>query len=269
MPAPQRAASLIGFGRVGFKSVLVFRSEVFVGVVSLLVRVVLVTTVWHAVYAGRATVADVSQETAVAYAVLGAVFSSVLNPWQFSSLQMRIRQGTIAIDLLRPIGLVPQTLAQQVGTTIASFPRGILAIALGIVIGALAPPAGGVLGGAAFVLSTLLGIAVALLLNLIVSMTAFWTLEIGGAMIVYRMFVSFASGALIPLWFMPGPIRAVLEWLPFQAQTFVPLSIYFGQTSGSAVVVSLLGQAGWVVALVMLTQLVWWRAKHRVVVNGG
>ena len=196
---------------------LVFRSEVVVGAVALLVRVLLVTLVWRAVYGDRTVVAGVTRDYAVAYAVLGAILGNVMNPWQFSNLQTRIRQGRVAIDLLRPIGLIPQTMAQQIGITASALPRAVLAVVLGVLLGALTMPDAGAIGVLAFVLSATAGIAIALLANLIVAMTAFWTTEISGALMVYRAVTQFASGALIPLWFMPDWLRGGLEWLPFQA----------------------------------------------------
>jgi len=264
-----QARALVAIGRQSVRSALAVRSEVLVSRIAVLVRVVLVVLVWRAVYGSTPEVAGVDRSTAVAYAVLGAVFTNVLNPFWRSSLEVRVRQGRIAVDLLRPVGLVPQTLAQQVGTTAAAVPRCVLAVLLALVIGALQAPAGGVLGLLAFAVSTVLGVAVALLCNLVVAMTAFWTLEVGGALMVYRAVAQFASGALIPLWFMPGWLRGTLEWLPFQAQVFTPLSVYFGTVRGWDAVGAVAVQALWVVLLALLAQLVWSRALHRVVVQGG
>jgi ABC-2 type transport system permease protein len=255
----EQVVALVAIGRQAVRSALAVRSEVLVSAVAVLVRVVLVVLVWRAVYAGVDEVAGVDGGTAVAYAVLGAVFTNVLNPFWRSSLEMRVR----------PVGLVPQTLAQQVGTTAAAVPRCVLAVLLALAIGALQAPAGGVLGLLAFVVSTALGVTVALLCNLLVAMTAFWTLEVGGALMVYRAVAQFASGALIPLWFMPGWLRGALEHLPFQAQVFTPLSVYFGALRGWDAAAAVAVQALWVVLLALLAQLVWSRALHRVVVQGG
>jgi len=74
---------------------------------------------------------------------------------------------------------------------------------------------------------------------------------------------------LIPLWFMPGWLRASVEWLPFQAQVYTPVSIYLGQTRGGEAAALVAVQLAWVVVLVVLLELVWRRARYRVVVQGG
>lgn len=264
-----QAAALVAVGRQAQHSALAVRSEVLVSAAALLVRVVLVVLVWRAVYGSTEQVAGIGRETAVAYAVMGAVFTNVLNPFWRSTLEMRIRQGRIAVDLLRPVGLVPQTLAQQVGVTAAAVPRCVLAVLLAVALGAVQPPAGGTAGLLVFLVSTVLGVVNALLCNLLLAMTAFWTLEAGGALLVYRAVVQFASGALVPLWFMPGWLRGGLEWLPFQAQVFTPLSVYTGALRGADAAGAVGVQGVWVVVLALLAQLVWSRALHRVVVQGG
>jgi ABC-2 type transport system permease protein len=114
-----------------------------------------------------------------------------------------------------------------------------------------------------------LGIGNILTINLLVSMIAFWTLEIGGPMILYRFASAFLSGALIPLWFMPGWLQPIISGLPFQAQIYAPLSIWFGTRRGADLLGTLAVQLGWVLALVLLLHLVWRRAIHKVVVLGG
>ena len=119
------------------------------------------------------------------------------------------------------------------------------------------------------VVATVGGVLVAMLCNLIVSMVTFWTLEVGGPLIVYRFGSAFLSGSLIPLWFMPGWLRASIEWLPFQAQVYTPVSIYLGQIHGREAVALVGVQVVWVVALALLLKAIWRRAYHKVVVQGG
>jgi ABC-type uncharacterized transport system permease subunit len=95
-------------------------------------------------------------------------------------------------------------------------------------MGGLTPPATttALLG---FLLTAALGWFIATLLNLAVSMVAFWTTDTRGAFYVYRAIASFASGALVPLWFIPAWLRPILDALPFGLQVFAPLQLWHGQ----------------------------------------
>lgn len=254
--------------RVGRRSVLVYRFDLVVGLLTMIIQVVLTTVVWRVVYGGRGQVAGISQQTAVAYAVLAACFQTIVTPWQFSSIPMRIRLGQIGVDLTRPHGLIAQTLAQGVGTIMARTPIGLVGLLVGLALGALRPPHS--IGLAlVWVGSMVLGIANVQLANVAMSMLAFWTTDVGGPFMVYRFASTFAAGALIPMWFMPVWLQQLLGFLPFQAQMFIPLTIWFGTISGGRIAADLAIQVGWVLVLAVIARLIWARAIHKVVVQGG
>jgi len=254
--------------KVGRRSVLVYRFDLIVGFLTMIVQVVLTTVVWRVVYGGHGQVAGVTQQTAVAYAVLAACFQTIVTPWQFSSIPMRVRLGQIGVDLTRPQGLIAQTLAQSVGTITARTPIGLVGLMVGLALGALRPPHS--IGLAVvWAVSMVLGIANVQLANVAMSMLAFWTTDVSGPFIVYRFVSTFAAGALIPMWFMPVWLQHLLGFLPFQAQMFTPLTIWFGTISGSRILTDLAIQLGWVLVLALIGRLIWARAIHRVVVQGG
>ncbi|HWD81243.1 MAG TPA: ABC-2 family transporter protein [Kribbella sp.] len=263
-----RALGLRGLYRAGYRSVLAYRADLLFGVAGMVIQVVLTVVVWRVLYDGHDEVAGVGSTTAVAYAVLAAAVQAILMPWQFSSLPLRVMRGQIGVDMMRPRSLISQNLAQAVGAMVGRLPIGLAGLIAGFALGGVRAPHS-LLDLVAWVVSTVLGIGNVLTINLLVSMSAFWTLEIGGFMILYRFGSAFLSGALIPLWFMPGWLQPIIGWLPFQAQIYAPLSIWFGTRHGAGLLGTLALQLGWVLVLFVLLQLVWRRAVHKVVVLGG
>lgn len=265
---PPITQGLRGMTRAGARSVLVFRFDTFVAAIGMIIQVVLTVIVWRTVYEGHGHVAGIDQSTAVAYAVLAACFQTIVMPWAFSSIPLRIRLGQIGVDLTRPQSLIAQALAQNAGTMLARLPIGLAGLATGLLLGGLQPPHS-VGGGLIWVLSMALGVANVMLANLAMSMVAFWTIDNGGPMILYRFGTAFCSGALIPLWFMPGWLQQILGWLPFQAQMYAPLTIWFGTLTSTQTVITLALQVFWIAVLAVLLKIIWSRAVHRVVVQGG
>jgi ABC-2 type transport system permease protein len=261
------ARGLLGIARMGWRTPWVYRFDALVGLASIAVRVALFILVWRALYVGHDTVSGVNEETAVGYAVLALTVATALMPWPGAGIARRVRRGLIGVDLLRPPGLVAQTMAGQVGTGAAMLPRAAVGLAVGLAMGGLVPPAG-FGAGVGFVVSLLLALVLGHLLTFVVSMTSFWTLEVGGLMMIYGMVSTFLAGGLVPLWLMPDWLRTLAEWLPFQASTFTPLAIYMGRPPGG--LVAALGvQVLWIAVLAGVSALVWRRAKYRVVVQGG
>jgi ABC-type uncharacterized transport system permease subunit len=110
---------------------------------------------------------------------------------------------------------------------------------------------------------------VAVQMNLLIGLVSFWTLEMTGFRMMYRLIGNFATGALIPLWFMPDLLRSIIQLLPFQAIAFVPVSIYVGQPATGAIWSALAVQAFWAVVMVLVIRLVWARAFRHTVIQGG
>jgi ABC-type uncharacterized transport system permease subunit len=123
--------------------------------------------------------------------------------------------------------------------------------------------------GLGYGVALLLAWIVAMLLNLLIGLVSFWTVEMNGFRMIYNLIGNFSTGALIPLWFMPGPLRTVIELLPFQAIAFVPVSIYVGEPATGTLWSALLLQAAWVGILILVIRWVWSRAIHHTVIQGG
>jgi ABC-2 type transport system permease protein len=236
--------------------------------VSVALQTVLLVTVWRAVYTNRTAVAGISESEAVSYAVIATLLWHVALPWQLSSLPERVREGTIATDLIRPVGVVGQSLLQSVGGIVGAIPGVVVGLAIALAVGGLRPPASAT-AFVGFLLTATFGWFLAALLNLAVSMVAFWTTDTRGPFYVYRAIASFASGALVPLWFIPASLRRVLDALPFGLQVFAPLQLWQGQEPLGGLAGVLTAQLGWLAAATAILALVTWRALRKVVINGG
>ena len=268
LPIPQVLAAVLASARQAARAQFSFRASTWAAILGTILQVVLVYAVWHAVYGARTVVSGVDQQVAITYAVLGVLTSAVFQPFVFDTIYGRLRSGAIIFDVMRPVSAVPTALAQQVGAAAGQIPAVSAGLVTGIVIGAITLP-GSPVTAVAFLVSLLLGFAVSIVLNFLTGLVGFWTLEVGGAFLIIRMFSQFASGALIPLWFMPAWLATPLAFLPFSAQVFIPLSIYSDTDPGWHTVGDLGVQLLWVVVLVALTWTVWRRAIRRLVVFGG
>jgi ABC-2 type transport system permease protein len=191
-----------------------------------------------------------------------------MSPFIASVVRRRVRDGSVAHDLARPVGFPGQMLAQQLGTTIGLTPLVVITFPLAALLGSLRLPAS--LGAAfAYAISLVLAYVITILLGLLIGLVAFWTLELGGFIGIYSFVSQFFSGALVPLRFFPPGLKAVAEVLPFQTQAALPISIYLGQEQGITLLHDLALQCFWALALVGATWLVWRCAERRMIIQGG
>ena len=104
---------------------------------------------------------------------------------------------------------------------------------------------------------------------MLIYISCFYTLSVVGIRIMAAALVDFMAGAVVPLPFFPPAFRAVAELLPFAAMQNLPLRIYSGQLTGTAMWQGMGLQVFWLGALVLLGRLWMRRALQRVVVQGG
>jgi ABC-type uncharacterized transport system permease subunit len=255
-------------GLLGAQETLVYRANYLLNIAGVAVQVYLMTALWTAVYAGRTVVDDVPLPMMVAYVTMVSVQTWLTTTSSHSLLPERVRQGSVAVDLCRPVGMMQQLVATRVGRVLVLLPFGVAALPVAVLAGGIQAPASGA-AALTYAASLLLAIALAVLLGDIVGMVSFWTVDVRGVTFVYDNVNRFLAGALVPLWFMPDWLRISCEFLPFQAMSYTPVAVYLGWFTGAEVLRALGVQSVWVLAAYLLGRLVWRRGLDRVVVQGG
>ncbi|MFJ6246454.1 MULTISPECIES: ABC transporter permease [unclassified Streptomyces] len=248
---------------------LAYRQNAFFMLAVVIVQIFVLRKVWTALYGG----ADVVKGVALADVLVYLTIANLQN-WAMqdsavgSHLYSLVREGRIAFDILRPAGFVQQMLAHLVGGTLSMVLFATAALPLVALVGTLGPPASLTAFGY-WLPSLLVAFGISMLLNLIVGLGAFWTTEFGAFGMLYTLVSQFLAGVLVPLYFFPDWLRTVAEVLPFQAMTFTPVAIYGGQLSGGEAIRAIGVQLFWAALLAGAVRLIWSRALHRVVVQGG
>lgn len=224
--------------------------------------------VWTAVYGNRDVMNGITLSAMILYVTIAMLQQYLIEPVAMFELDARIQRGTVAGDLIRPVGLIPQLLAYDIGFLIGRLPLIAMVLPIAAIVGSvqLPPTPAATIG---FLVSLILAYVLNLLVWLPVGMLGFWTLNTGGIRFLLLSVLSFVSGQMVPLWFIPGILRTALEWMPFQGMAFAPLSIYVGQTTGSDILRSIAVQLIWIVILAIGVTRLWRRARNVVTIQGG
>ena len=245
-----------------------YRVNLAFEVFSILLQIYLLKVIWTAVYAGRGVADGVELRELIAFMTLAQLQIWLMFPLIAAYIQERVHDGKIALDLARPVPFLGQLLAHQLGATSSYLPFVLLAAPFAFVLGGFVPPASWS-AGLLYLLSLGLCYLVAALIGMLLGLVSFWTIQTWGVIDIYHYTNQFFTGALVPLWFFPAWLRQVAELLPFQAQAFIPLSIYLGQVPARDIPAALGLQVAWVAVLCALVWVVWQRAMRRVVIQGG
>lgn len=266
---PSPIAGYLKLAQLQFAVTYAYRLQVVGFLASSLLQIFLLKVVWTAVYDGRSSVDGLALPELITFLTVAQLQLLAMQPMMVWYLERRIHEGKIALDLVRPVPFLGQLLAQQLGATVGYLPFLLVAIPFAFVLGNLDLPVSP-MAAAIYLVSFVLGYAVAMLIGLLMGLVAFWTVQTLGVAVIYRFAAQFFGGALIPLFLMPDALRVVAELLPFQAQAHIPLSIYTGRIAEVEAIAWALGlQLFWVGALAVLAWLTWQRARRIVTVYGG
>ncbi|MGW3346053.1 ABC transporter permease [Nonomuraea rubra] len=249
--------------RIGFRLALAYRGNIVMTCVALVAQVFLLRMIWTAVYGSRPAAAGLTLDALLACLTLANLQGFATHMLVTRIVHQRVRAGTVFFDLARPAGYLRQMAAFQAGNTLGGLLLLTPVVPVVLLAGSITAP----VNPAGYVITLVLGYVIAVQLALLISLIAFWTLEIAAVSLLYRLVSQFFAGTMVPLAFFPGFLGSLAEVLPFKYLGYVPAAIYVGHISdiSGAVVV----EAAWIAGLWALLTLVWSRAHRRVVIQGG
>lgn len=264
-----RLRPYIEFAKRAFSREGTYRTQVFTHIGSVLLRVFLLSMVWTALYRNNGEQAGITLPAMITYATLALLLDLIYGVNGAYVIREKIREGSIAIDLMRPISVPFYVLADTVGQTLFASMQIIPALGLSLFIVHLDAPAtfGAALG---FLVAVLLGFVVNFFLDLIMATITFWTMEIFGVQLMVQFISSLLSGSLVPLYFFPpGIIQQLAFASPFAAIYNAPLSIYIGKVTGMQIVTTLGTQVVWAFVFGVVALGLWRLGERQVVIQGG
>ncbi|NUS74025.1 MAG: hypothetical protein HOQ05_11530 [Corynebacteriales bacterium] len=261
-----QATALAALVHAGFARHATYRQATIAATFTNSVFGLLRTYVLLAVLGANAYVAGYSGPQLVLYVWLGQGLLGVVMLWGWNELSERINSGDVVIDLLRPIDLLWNFLAIDVGRALhAAMTRLIVPLLVGALVFTMYIPRRPIT-----YLYLLCGIGLAVVISFalryLVNLIAFWVLDARGFMILLLVLNNIATGLIMPIHFFPHWAQVLVNSTPFPAMFQTPLDI---ATERPGAPMLILAQIGWVIALLGLCKFVQDRSVHRLVVQGG
>ena len=204
------------------------------------------------------------------YVWVGQGLLGTVQIWAAPEYAERIRTGEVVADLLRPVDVVWQQLATDLGRAgVAVLTRFGIPLAVGAVFFDLYAPHR-FATYPLFALSVLLATVVSFGCRFLVNAAAYWLLDARGPQMAWLVVTTALCGLTFPLRFLPTAVVAGLfVATPFPSLMQIPLDVVT-ERAGTAETFGLLGiQAGWMVLVLGLCRLVQRRGERRLVVQGG
>lgn len=258
----------LAYLRNAFLQSIAYRTALYLSLMNVILLLVIQYYLWTAVFDVSVAPGGFTLSEMLTYVLLARALGAFFNITVDTEMGNRIRRGTIAADLARPVDLQAMWFFQSLGGSLVNLclvtiPVYIVLLALGLI-----RPPGGLVTTVCFLLSVSLAYILLYALSYCFGLLSFWTKTGWGLSDIKDALLLIFSGSFIPLELYPSWLRTIAEVLPFQSIMYTPVRIYM---SGPSISIAywLLVQAAWALALLALSRLIWHRAAARLVVYGG
>ncbi len=253
--------------KVGFFEAVAYRAELLIWVLSTTMPLIMLA-LWSAVAQG-APVGRFGQAEFVAYFLSTFIVRQLTGAWVSWEMNYEVRQGTLAMKLLRPI----HPLWTYAAENLATLPMRLVVALPMAVIGLLTVGAGqlprDLLLWMIWCVAMLGAWLITFLANLCIGCLALYMESSIKLMDVWLAVFFVFSGYLIPVELFPHAIKVAADWMPFQYQIGFPVQVMTSALNRTAALEMLLRQWGFVVLLLGLATLLWRGGLKRFAAYGG
>lgn len=261
------------FFRMRFQTVMQYRGASAIQMITNMMWGLMECLAYSALQQSNAVTFPMEFHELVSYIWLRQAFFGMFTTWQTDNdIFDIIINGDISYELCRPVSIYRMWFARTAGGRVAqavmrSVPIYLIAMFMpgGYRLSLPKSP----LHLLMFMVAMVLGLGVTVAFCMLVYISCFFTISPAGVRLVFMGSVEFLSGSVIPLPFVPYPVRGILEFLPFASMQNVPFRIYSGNLDGSQMVQALILQVFWLAALIAVGQWMQKRAEGRIVLQGG
>lgn len=251
---------------------LTYRINVLFSVISKFFILLVQVYIWRTLISDTDKLASGTQiinlRDMITYVIISAGISIFMEQSVISKMDLKIKSGEIAMDLIKPFSYKGFQFSEMFATSLCRvfiefIPLLVISMAL---FGFYFPDIKYFLF---FTLALINGIIINFLIAYIVGLVGFWYISIGHLNNLLFTLIRLFSGAIVPLWFFPKILYTISLILPFRFMYFVPISIYLEKLSLIETIYIISQQYLWIFFLLILEKILWKKGINKLVVQGG
>lgn len=238
---------------------------------------------WVAVYSSGSNFNYIELNKTLTYVVVITMINQIISKNTEMELGNKVTSGSIAVDLIRPIGFFNYMFFNRIGSIAFNFVFSIIPLLVTAIFIFKVSIITDMLKILAFLMSVALSFFIVYIFEFLIGLTSFWTTQIFGVSLLKSSLVNILAGLTVPLSFYPDILQKVLLNLPFQAMYYIPVSIYLDLPYKSSLLQDFLLRLGlynktlnliieqsfWVAVFAAIAGLCWNIAKRKLVIQGG
>ena len=262
-------SAYVEFLKKSFRQRYIYRANTYINILSALFKLFVQISIWYALLSKNGSIKGISFQDMVSYVIINMLVLSLIHSNMGSRLAQKVQEGSIAIDLIRPVTLKYCLLAEELGencfrTIFITLPVCIVSV---IFLKFQLPdhPIDTLL----FIISIINGIILIYYINYTLGLLSIW---FGTSFYIdwfLAAFFELFAGTAVPLWFYPDFLYKISNILPFRLVSFEPIAMFLGKTSFISSLEIIILQIIWIIILILLEKFIWTKAQDKIIINGG
>jgi ABC-2 type transport system permease protein len=257
------------FARMGFVDTLAYRLRYYTGIVTYFIYVSVYYFIWKAIFAHSSHIEGFDFSQILTYIAIGWIIRSLYFNNIDQDLATQVTEGTLVMNLIKPINLESAMIAQALGQAI--FRLLLLTVPTALVLMLVYPirrPAS-LPHFVAFLVSVIFSCFIVAGINFAVGTLAIRLKSILGLLRAKYFLLELFSGLLLPISFFPPVFQKLLAVMPFQYISYIPVLLYLGKINGRGMAKALGVQFLWVLAMLALGEWMWRWSSGKITIQGG
>ncbi|MCC7431379.1 ABC-2 family transporter protein [bacterium] len=257
------------FCKIGFLEYLTYRMMNVMHFFSYPIIIFANHFLYQAIYEQKSNIGGFSLSEITTYITISWVLRSSYRTFTAVNIGVKVRDGGIAMDLIKPVSFIFYNLSLSVGKC---FYR-ILSVSIPVALllfftSPLVLPSNTetwLMFGSIFVL----GFLILYFVDFLIGLLAFYLDFNDGFAWTVEFVISLFAGLVVPLSFFPEPVYRVLKLLPFQYFYFVPVQIFLGKVDFEAFKVIIFEELVWLLVVSVLAKIVFAHGVKKLTIQGG
>lgn len=272
MKTVKKIKAYLPFATNVFQKNLSYKANVIIFLVGEAMMLAVSYYLWRAIYSSspEKVINGFSLNEMIIYVLISFLTSLIISVDITYDISSEVKDGSIAINLIRPISYEKRMLFQALGNVMYNFL--IIFIIAFIAINFLFYSYNGslsLMNISLYFISMILGILINFYFSFSFALLSFKITNMWGLSQIVQALVQLLSGALIPIVFFPKSVQILFKFLPFSSSIYTPTMIYLGKLTGIALVKAIALQLVWVAILIAIAKIMWNTLIKKLTILGG
>ncbi|GAA0107199.1 MULTISPECIES: ABC transporter permease [Clostridium] len=264
--------SYLTFTKNTFQKSLSYRANAIIFFLGDLMLLFVTFYLWKAIYrsSNSMIIKGFNLNEMIVYVLISFITSVIVNADIAYIISREVREGSIAINLIRPINYQKRMFFESLGNLAYNF---IVVFFIGfVVVTILKVNYSGEFSIDNIILyfiSIFAGFFINFYYSYIFGLLSFKITNMWGLTQIMNAISQLLSGALIPIVFFPSWMQEIFNFLPFSSMIYTPSMIYLGKLTNIEIIKAITIQFSWVIILMIIGKQMWKALIKELTILGG